>query len=215
MVIPVVKYGCDNWIIKKTEHQRIDAFYLWYLRVPWTARRSNQSILKESNCEYSLEGLMLKLKLKLQYLATWCKKPTHWKRPWCWERLRAEGKEGDRGWDGWMTSLTQWTWVCTNSSEVWRAAVHGVAKIRTWLCKWTTTPIPGFTWWQVCLVSPPSLIPCGIPLCPALFKIKKHWAASSFGRSLFSLISAFLPSDCKHLKGMNHHMLSNKHDFYG
>ena len=77
-----------------------DAFELWCLRVPWTARRSNQSFLKEINPEYSLEGLMLKL--KLQYLATWCEELTHWKRPWCWERLRA-GREGDdRGWDGWM-----------------------------------------------------------------------------------------------------------------
>ena len=72
MVFPVVMYGCENWTVKKAEHQRIDAFELWcwrrLLRVPWTARRSNQSILKEIRPEYSLEGLMLKLKLKLQYL---------------------------------------------------------------------------------------------------------------------------------------------------
>ena len=72
LVFPVVMYGCDRWTIKKAEHRRIDAFELWYwrrlLRVPWTARRSNQSILKEISPEYSLEGLMLKL--KLQYLAT-------------------------------------------------------------------------------------------------------------------------------------------------
>ena len=72
MVLPVVMYGCDSWTIKKAERRRIDAFELWYwrrlLRVPWTARRSNQSILKEISPEYSLEGLMLKL--KLQYLAT-------------------------------------------------------------------------------------------------------------------------------------------------
>ena len=71
MVFPVVVYGCEGWTIKKAEHRRIDAFELWYwrrlLRVPWTARRSNQSILKEISPEYSLEGLMLKLKLKLQY----------------------------------------------------------------------------------------------------------------------------------------------------
>ena len=68
MVFPVVMYGCESWAIKKAEHQRIDAFELWYwrrlLRVPWTARRSNQSILKEISLEYSLEGLMLKLKLQ-------------------------------------------------------------------------------------------------------------------------------------------------------
>ena len=89
------------WTINKAERWRIDAFKLWYwrrlLRVPWMVKRSSQSILKEINPEYSLEGLMLKL--KLQYLATWCKEPTHWKRPWCWERLKA-GEVGDRGWDG-------------------------------------------------------------------------------------------------------------------
>ena len=80
------------------------------LRVPWTDRRSDQSVLKEINPEYSLEGLMLKL--RLQYtLATWCKEPTHWKRPWSWERLKSGGKEGDRGWDGLMASPTQWTWI--------------------------------------------------------------------------------------------------------
>ena len=97
MVFPVVMYGCESWAIKKAECWRIDVFELWcwkrLLRVPWTARRSNQSILKEINPEYSLEALMLKL-------ATWCEQPTHWKRPWCWEKLRA-GEEGDdRGWDG-------------------------------------------------------------------------------------------------------------------
>ena len=74
------------------------------LRVPWTARRSNQSILKEISPGCSLEGLMLKL--KLQYFGHWCKELTHWKRPWCWERLRTGGEEDDRGWDGWMVSLT-------------------------------------------------------------------------------------------------------------
>ena len=83
---PVVMHGCESWTIKKAECRRIDAFELWcwrrLLRVPWTARRSNQSILKEINPEYSLEGLMLKL--KLQYVGHLM---THWKRPWCWERL--------------------------------------------------------------------------------------------------------------------------------
>ena len=82
-------------------HQRINAFELWcwrrLLRVPWTARRSNQLVLKEISPEYSLGGLMLKL--KLQYLATWCEEPTHWQRPWCWERLRAKGEGSDRGWE--------------------------------------------------------------------------------------------------------------------
>ena len=113
MVFPVVMYGCESWTIKKAEHRNIDAFELWcwrrFLRVPWTARRSNQSILKEISPEYSLEGLMLKL--KLQYLAIWCKELTHWKRSWCWERLKVGGERDDRGWDGWKASPTRWTWV--------------------------------------------------------------------------------------------------------
>ena len=97
MVFPVVMYGCESWIIKKAERRRIDAFELWcwrrLLTVPWTARRSNQSILKEINTEYLLEVLMLKLKLQyFGYLMQ--KKLTHLKRPWCWERLR-EGREGE------------------------------------------------------------------------------------------------------------------------
>ena len=98
MVFPVVMYRYESWTIKKAEHRRIDAFELWcwrrLLSVPWTARRSNHSILKKISPEYSLEGLMVKL--KLQYLGTWCKELTHWKRPWCWERLRAGGEGDDR-----------------------------------------------------------------------------------------------------------------------
>ena len=85
MVFPVVMYGCESWTIKKAECQRIDAFELWcwrrLLRVPWTAKRSIQSILKEIKPEYPLEGLILKL--KLQYLVTWFEEPTHWKRSGC------------------------------------------------------------------------------------------------------------------------------------
>ena len=102
---------------KEGEHWTTDAFELWcwrrLLRVPWISRKLNQSILEEISPEYSLEGLMLKL--KLQYFGTWCKEPTHWERPWCWERLRAKGERGGRGWDGWTTSSTQWTWVWANS----------------------------------------------------------------------------------------------------
>ena len=98
-----------------TECQRINAFELWWwrlLRVPWNAGRSNQSILKEISPEYTL--------------ATWCKEPTHWKKSWCWERLRAEGEVGDRGWDGWMASLNQQTWVWANSGRWWRTEEPGV-----------------------------------------------------------------------------------------
>ena len=117
MVFPVVMYGCESWTVKKAEHWRIGAFELWcwrrVLRVPWTARWSNQSILKEISSEYSLEGLILKL--KLQYFGHLMQRLTHWKTPWCWERLKAGGEEDDRGWDGWMASLTQWTWIWVNS----------------------------------------------------------------------------------------------------
>ena len=123
-------YGCENWIIKKAERQRIDAFQLWCWRrllgVPWTAR-SNQSVLKEISSEYSLEGLMLKL--KLQYFDLLCDELTHWKRLWCWERLKAEGEEDDRGWDGWMASLTQWTWVRASSVNWWWTGKAGVLQL--------------------------------------------------------------------------------------
>ena len=96
---------------KKAEHWRIDAFEPWcWRRLPWTARTSNQSILRKISPEYSLEGLMLKLKFE---------ELTHLKRPWCWERLKAGGEGDDRGWDGWMASLTQWTWVWVNTRSWW------------------------------------------------------------------------------------------------
>ena len=130
MVFPVVVYGCESWTIKKAEHRRIDAFELWcwrsLLRVPWTARRSNQSILKEISPGCSLEGLMLKL--KLQYFGTWCEKLTHLKRPWCWERLRAGGEGDNRGGDGWLASPTQWTWVWVDSGSWWWTGRPGVLR---------------------------------------------------------------------------------------
>ena len=86
------------------------------LRVPWIVRRSSQSIRKEISPVFSLEALMLKL--KLQYLAIWCEELTHRKRPWCWARLKVGGEGDIRGWDGWMASLTRWKWVWV-SSESW------------------------------------------------------------------------------------------------
>ena len=121
MVFPVVMYGCETWTVKKAERQRIDAFELrcWrrLLRVPWTARRSNQSILKEISPGCSLKRLMLKWNSNT--LATSWEELTHWKRPWCWEGLGARRDRDDRGWDGWMASLTRWAWVWVNSRSLW------------------------------------------------------------------------------------------------
>ena len=120
MVFLVVMYGCESWTIKKAEGRRINTFELWcwrrLSRVPWTARRSNQSILKEINPEYSLEGLRLKLKLQFFGHLMW--------RTDSLEKTLMLGKtEGgrrdDRGWDGWMASPTQWTWVWANSGRWW------------------------------------------------------------------------------------------------
>ena len=121
LVFPVVMYGCNSWTIKKAEHQRIGDFELWcwrrLLRVPWSARRSNPSVLKEISPECSLEGLMLKL--KLQYFGHLMWRMIHWKRPWCWEGLKAGGEGDDRGQDGWMASPTRWAWVWASSRSWW------------------------------------------------------------------------------------------------
>ena len=121
VVFPVVMYGYKSWTIRKAECRRTDAFELWcwrrVLRVPWTARKSNQSILKEISPGCSLERLMLKL--KLQYFDHLMRSLTHWKRLWCWESLRAGGEGDDRRWDGWMASPTRWTWVWVDSGSWW------------------------------------------------------------------------------------------------
>ena len=128
MLFPAFMYGCESWTVKKAEHWRIDAFELWcwrrLLRVPWIARRSNQSILKEISPGCSLEGMILKL--KLQYFGHSGKELTHWKRLWCWEGWGAGGEGEGRGWDGWMASLTRWTWVWVNSGRWWWTGRPGV-----------------------------------------------------------------------------------------
>ena len=99
MVFPVVMYGCESWTVKKAEHRRTDAFELWcwrrLLRVPWTARRSNQSVLKGINLTIHWQDWCWSSSTS----TTWYKEPTHWKRLWCWERLKAGGEGWDRGWD--------------------------------------------------------------------------------------------------------------------
>ena len=121
----------QSWRVRKAERWRIDAFELWcwrrLLRVSWTARKSNQSILKEISPGCSLEGLMLKL--KLQYFGQlFSEELTHWKRPCCWEGLEAGGGGDDRGWDGRMASLTQWAWVWVNSWNWWWTESPGMLR---------------------------------------------------------------------------------------
>ena len=121
-------YGCESWTIKKAEHWRMDAFELWcwrrLLRVPRTARRSNQSILKEISPGCSLEGLMLKL--KLQYFGHLMRRTDSWEKTLMLERLKAGGERVDRGWDGWMASPIQWTWIWASSGSWWWTGKPGV-----------------------------------------------------------------------------------------
>ena len=125
MVFLLVMYGYESWTIKKTECQSIDAFELWcwrrFLRVPWTTR-SNQSILKEISPEYSLEGLML----KFQYFGHLMPRTGSLERLCCWLRLKAGGEGNNRRWDGWMASLTWWTWIWANSWSWWWTGKPGV-----------------------------------------------------------------------------------------
>ena len=148
VVFPVLKCRYESWIIKKVEHQSSVAFEMWcwrrLLRVPWTARWSNQSVLKEISPEYSLEGLMLKLNSNT--LSTWCRKLTHCKRHWCWERLKA-GEGENIGWDDWMPSSIWWTWVWA-SSRSWWTGNPGVLQFmgsqsQTRLSDWTELNILG------------------------------------------------------------------------
>ena len=121
IVFSIVVYGCESWIIKLSTE-----LWCWrrLSRVPWTARRSNQSILKEISPEYSLGGLMLKL--KLQYFGHLMQRTDSLEKAWCWERLKAGGEREDRGWNGCMVSLTQWTWVWVNSRSWWWTGRPGV-----------------------------------------------------------------------------------------
>ena len=140
---PMVTYRCESWTVKKAKWQRIDAFKLWcwrrLLKVPWTARRLNQPILREMNPEYSLGRLMQ----KLQYFGYLMQTDDSLESLWCWERSRAEGEEGIRGWNGWMASPMQWTRT-SGDGEGQRGLVFSVCCSpcgckETQLGNWTTT----------------------------------------------------------------------------
>ena len=128
MVFPVVMYGCESCTIKKTERQRIDTFKLWcwrrLLRVPWTARRSNQSILKEISPGGSLEGMMLKL--KLQYFGHFMGRVDSLEKTLMLGGIGDRTRRGRQGWDGWMASSSQWMWVWVNSGSWWWTGRPGV-----------------------------------------------------------------------------------------
>ena len=125
---PVVMYVCESWTIKKAECWSIDAFELWcwrrLLRISWTARRSNQSILKEISLEYSLEGLILKL--KLQYFGHLIRRTASCEKTLMLGKIEGRRRGDDRGWDGWMASPTQSTWVWVNSWSWWWTGKSGV-----------------------------------------------------------------------------------------
>ena len=152
MVSPVVMYRCESWTIKKAEHWRTDVFELWswrrLLRIPLTRKRLNQSILKEIDPEYSLQGLMLKLKLQSFSLligrANLSEKTLMLGKNWRQEEKGAGGEGSSRGWDGWMASLTQWTWVSANSRKQWKTGkpsmlqFMGLPRVRHDFSDWTT-----------------------------------------------------------------------------
>ena len=124
MVFPVAMYSCESWTINKEECQRIDAFELWcwitLLKVPWTAKSSKQSIFLNIHWKdwcWSWSSSILVIR---------CEWNTHWKSPWCWERLRAEREESIRGWYDWMASLIQWTWTWANPRRWWGTGRPGV-----------------------------------------------------------------------------------------
>ena len=171
MVFPVVMYGCESWTVKTAEHRKIDAFEPWcwrrLLRVPWTAKRSNQSILKEVSPGCSLEGLMLKL--KLQYFGHLMWRADSLEKTLMLGKSEGGGEGDDKGWDGWMASPTQWTWISVNSRSWWWTRRLGVLWFKgsqrvghNW-----TTELNWTERWIICSV-------CSKGICSLVLKTSMH-----------------------------------------
>ena len=153
MVFPVVMYGCESWTIKKAEHWKIDAVELWcwrrLLRVPWTAGRSNQSILKEISPEYSLEGLMLKL--KLQYLGHLMQRTDSLENTLMLGKIEGGRRRGRQRMRCWMASPTRWTWIWASSgSWRWTGKPGVLQSMGLWRVghDWMSELNFGYFWWH-------------------------------------------------------------------
>ena len=203
MVFPVVMYGCESWSTKKAECRRTDAFELWcwrrLLRVPWTARKSNKSIPKETSPDIHWKDRCWSWNSNT--LATWCEELTHWKRPRCWERLKMGGEEDDRGWDGWMALPTQWTWVWVSSRIWWWTGRPGVLQsMGSQRVRYDWTTEPNWTTVHACAINPSRTRHSLLTVGPRVLHFYRYGLSinivakifSNWGLWIFTRLSPFL-----------------------